>query len=218
MNAVEQWSRANKLQLNADKCKEMIIDFKIFKHKFNALSVNSKDLQLVDHAKVLGITISNTLQWNYHISEVIKKANKRLYFLILLKRARVPINDMIIFYSTCIRPVLEYCAPLYRHALPAYLSDDLEIIQKRALSIISPGPAHHVNLGLHSISSLKDTRSEQYSKLFQSVIDNDDHKLYHLLPPKHISKHNLRHQRQFHLPKIQTNRFKNTFIQSMANR
>lgn len=37
------------------------------------------------------------------------KENKRLYFIILLKRANVPARD-INFYCTCIRPVLEYCA------------------------------------------------------------------------------------------------------------
>ena len=49
-----------------------------------------------------------------------------MYFLILLKRARVPINNIVSIYSTCIRPVLEYCTPVYHHALPAYLSDELE--------------------------------------------------------------------------------------------
>ena len=46
-----------------------------------------------------------------------------MYFLILLKRARVPVNDIVSFlYSTCIRPVLEYCAPVFHHALSAYLT------------------------------------------------------------------------------------------------
>ena len=135
---VEQWSRRNKLHLNADKCKELIIDFKKSKHRFNSISVDSKELESGDYAKILGVTIASTLQWNYHIHEVIRKANKRMYFLILLKRARVPINDIVSFYTTCIRPVLEYCAPVFHHALPAYLSDELERVQKRALSIIFP--------------------------------------------------------------------------------
>ena len=47
-------------------------------------------------------------------------------FLILQQRAKVPARDIISFYITCIRPVLEYCAPLYHHALPDYLSNDIE--------------------------------------------------------------------------------------------
>ena len=60
---------------------------------------------------------------NFH--KFIRKANKRMYFLILLKRAWVPINDIVSFYSTCIRSVLEYCAHVFHHALPAYLSEEL---------------------------------------------------------------------------------------------
>ena len=77
-------------------------------------------------AKVLGVIISSSLQWIDHVNEVIKKANKRLYFLILLKRANVPACDIVNFYCTVIRPVLEYFAPVFHHALPVYACDDLE--------------------------------------------------------------------------------------------
>lgn len=42
---VEEWSKKNKLQLNPAKCKEMIVDFKKVKHKFTAISINSKELE-----------------------------------------------------------------------------------------------------------------------------------------------------------------------------
>ena len=113
VEAVEQWSTINKLQLNADKCKELVIDFKKVKHHFDVVTVNSQELERVDSVKLLGVTITNKLQWNCHVSDVIKKANKRMYFLILLKRANIPAHDIICFYLTRIRPVLEYCAPLY---------------------------------------------------------------------------------------------------------
>ena len=102
--------------------------------------------------------ISNTLQWNHHIAEVVKKPNKRLYFLVLLKRANVPSADIISFYCTCIRPALEYCALVFHHRLPAYLSDDLENIQRRAFSIISPGVLHCHDLQLFDVGTRKDRR------------------------------------------------------------
>ena len=37
VNAVEPWSTINKLQLNADKCKELVIDFKKVKHHLTQL-------------------------------------------------------------------------------------------------------------------------------------------------------------------------------------
>ena len=53
VNAVEQWSTINKLQLNADKCKELVIDFKKVKHHFHAVTVNSQELERVDSIKLL---------------------------------------------------------------------------------------------------------------------------------------------------------------------
>ena len=129
------------MQLNADKCKEMVIDFKIF-HSFPPLEVDGNELPVTDCAKILGVTISSDLKWNNDIVDCIKKANKRLYFIVLLKRARVPLNDIVNFYCTTIRPVLEYCAPVFHYALPAYLNEDIERIQKRALSIISPATSY----------------------------------------------------------------------------
>ena len=122
VNLVENWSVANHMHLNADKCKELLIDFKINKHVFHPLSVNGITLSVVHEAKVLGLVISQDLSWNAHINAVIKKANKRLYFLLLLRRAGVPPSDIVNFYCTCIRPVLEYCSPVFHHALPLYLS------------------------------------------------------------------------------------------------
>ena len=48
--------------------------------------------------------------------------------------------------------VLEYCA------LSDYLSNDIEHVQKRALSIISPGLSHLNNLSLFKLNSQKDRR------------------------------------------------------------
>ncbi len=213
---VERWSTENKLQLNADKCKEMVIDFKKVKHHFHTISVNSKELELVDSVKILGITISNSLQWFNHVNEVVKKANKRLYFLILLKRANVPVHDIFSFYCTCIRPVLEYCAPVFHHALPGYLSDDLERIQKRALSIISPYLSYSDSLTTFNIGTLKDRRQKLCKNLFDNVVRNKDHKLHHLLPPENTPYYNLRRHRPFDCPAARTNRFKNSFIISMS--
>ena len=187
----------------------------MFYKKFTIITNYRKSSEFVDHAKVLGVIISNTLQWNHHVAEVVKKANKCLYFLVLLKRANVPFADIISFYRTCIRPILKYCAPVFHHGLPAYLSDDLENIQRRTLSIISPGASYCHNLELFNVGILKNRRREFCTKLFYSVVHNTDHKLYHLLPLKYVPRYNLRRQRLFNPPICRTNRYKNTFIPAM---
>ena len=64
--AVEQWSSNSKLQLNVDKCKETIIGFKLVKHDFDCVTVNTKGLKVADHTNLLGVTISNNLKCNNH--------------------------------------------------------------------------------------------------------------------------------------------------------
>ena len=141
VTAVDTWSQSQLMQLNADKCKELIIDFKENPHNFSPLVVDSKALPVIDCAKILGVTISSDLKWNNHVVDCIKKANKRIYFIVLLKRARVPCNDIVDFYCTTIRSVLEYCAPLFHHALPAYLSKDIE----RILNSIANNSGHKLH-------------------------------------------------------------------------
>ena len=194
----------------------MLIDFKRTQHQFDAITVNFMELERVNSVKVLDVTIAGTLQWNCHISDVLKKANKRMLFLILLKRAKVLVRDIISFYLICIRPLLEYCARLYHHALPDYLSDDMERVQKRALSIISPGLSYLANLSLFNLNSLKDRRTEQCNKFFEPIVSNTEHKLHHFLPLKNYITYNHINQRQSVNPVMRTKRFSQTYLPAIC--
>ena len=52
-------------------------------------AVENWSLTPLNSAKILGVTLSSDLTWNDRVSEAIKKANNRLYFLVLLKKAGV---------------------------------------------------------------------------------------------------------------------------------
>ena len=71
----ERVSMTNKLQLNAEKCKEVIIDFKVARNEFDPIVINTRELCLVEYAEI------------YSVINTIKKVNKCLYFLVLLRRA-----------------------------------------------------------------------------------------------------------------------------------
>ena len=81
MDRVVDWSRENKFQHNRDKCKELRIFFAKNKVDQPPIVVDGHNLEVVDHAKLLGVTITSNLSWNMHVSEIIKNASKRLYFL-----------------------------------------------------------------------------------------------------------------------------------------
>ena len=88
-NRVNEWSRENRVQLNANKCKELRISFAKEQRGFDPVIMEGKEVELVTSAKLLGLTIANDLTWNDHVTEITKKASKRLYFLTQLKRAGV---------------------------------------------------------------------------------------------------------------------------------
>ena len=52
--------------------------------------MNGNQLEAVRSAKLLGVIITSDLSWNEHINETVKKASKRLYFLVQLKRVKLP--------------------------------------------------------------------------------------------------------------------------------
>ena len=126
-------------QLSETKCKDFRSGFSNTIPDFDPIVLNGEPLEIVTSAKLLGLNLTSDpghLKCNTHTSELIRKASPRLYFLRKLKRSRVASKELTVFYTTCIRPILEYACPVFHRALPEYLSDDLERIQRRALKII----------------------------------------------------------------------------------
>ena len=164
---------------------------------------------------VLGLTISNNLLWNDHVTETIKKANKRLYSLVLLKRAGVPLMNIKNFYCATIRPVLEYCSPVFHDALPQYLSAEIERVQKRALSIINPSHTYEANLAQFGLATLHKRLQELCDNQFERI-STTSHKLSYLLPPNHCPNRHLRKCHEYDLPQIHTDRFKHSFIPAIC--
>ena len=210
-------SNCNKFQLNEAKCKELRISFARSTVDFAPIVINGKAIELVPTVKLLGLNISCDLRWNCHVEEISKKVSSRLYFLKQLKRANVPQKDLLTFYVTCIRPVTEYACPVFHNALPAYLSAELEQLQKRAMRIIFPFTSYRDALQQARLETLSARRELITSKLFESISSNENHRLYKLLPSRNKCHFNLRHKRNFNIPMAKTKRLMNTFIYSNCN-
>lgn len=158
------------------------------------------------------MTISSDPSCNAHITEVIRKAAKRLYFLIQLKRARASQKDLCLFYITCVRSVIDYAGTVFYYALPAYLMQELGRIQKRAMRIICLGMQYQHALALTNLPSVVENHSDICERTFEIIFNDSGHKLRKLLSPLHGGKYNLRHARSFSIPRCKTNRFTNSFI------
>ena len=118
-------------------CMVLRISFTKSENTLEPVTINHTNIEVIPSVKLLGVMISNDLKWNAHVEMICKKVSARLYFLRQLKRAKVPTNDLLYFYTICVRPFVEYACPVFHTALPQYLSEELERLQKRAIHIIS---------------------------------------------------------------------------------
>ena len=148
--------------------------------------IDGKVVERVDHVKLLGITLSNELTWKRHVENIVKKAGKRIYMLYQLKRAGVNQADLVTIYISVVRPVVEYYAcPVWNTNLPIYISDNIEMIQKRAVRAIFPGMSYDYILTHINLSTLKDRRDYLCKKYFINM-QARSHKVNCLLPEKRI--------------------------------
>ena len=215
---ISSWSQENRLQLNPSKCKELQSCFTRSPPTHSPVELDGLAFESVNSAKVLGVTIRDDFKWNDHIFNVTSKAAKRLYLLSQLKRAGICASDLVSFYCSTIRSVLEYACQVFHSSLPYYLSEELERIQKRALRIIFPYASYNSALKEAGIPSLYDRRASLSSDLFNDIVLDINHKLAGLLPPKAEHHRQLRSNRKFNVPVCKTDRLKKSFIVSHSLR
>ncbi|CAB4016292.1 RNA-directed DNA polymerase from mobile element jockey, partial [Paramuricea clavata] len=204
---IDAWSQENRLQLKPTKCKEVRSCFKRNPPSFPLVELNDFQLERVSVAKILGVTIRDDFKWNDHIGIVTVKAAKRLYLLRQLKRAGICPKDLITFYCSAIRSLLEYSCQLFHRSLPKYLSNELESIQWRAMRIIHPDLKYADALKDAGICTLFDRRAQLSTHLFEDIVNNPNHKLSGLLPPQAHHHNDLRSERRFNVPVCYYTRF-----------
>jgi hypothetical protein len=208
---LERWSADNCMLINHNKTKEIILG-NINHNKLPALSIGGHTIQRVNSFKLLGIIISDDLRWEAHISAICSKVNSRLYFLKQLRRAGLSTADLRCYYTTVVRPVMEYACVVWHHGLTKAQSDRLEALQKRAIRIMF---GHRVfNLAYNDLLSLSkldalNTRRVKLSKTFFLKILNPVSCLHELLPPSRdpAITSRLRHALQYEPRLIHTSRY-----------
>ena len=170
-----------------------------------SLEANGNAFEIVKSGKILGVTVRNDLKWIDHVEEITMKASRRIYLLKQLKRAGIDRKSLILFYCACIRSVLEYACQAFHTNLPAYLSDQIERVQKRALWILFPEVSYSKALEDAGLKTLFHRREELCSSLFKQIVESDQHKLAGLLLVLNDSeRYNFRTGRMISIPNVKT--------------
>ena len=198
------------------KCEETRICFLKDPIESPYLKIDDHQLKLVTSHKVLGLVIQNNLKWNNHIGSIVTKASKRLHILRVLRRSGVEISDLITIYTALIRSLLEYCCVAWHHALPSYLSQELEGIQKRALKIIVPALSYSEALQALNLRTLDERRNELCVKTL-SKISRGGPLVKHLpMTSQQSHPYQTRGATKYILPKCRTERLRRSFSPSTS--
>ena len=93
------------------------------------------DLKAADQVVDLGINMSSHLHFSSHINNIVDKACSKAAWALSVFQSR-SIDTMMTLYKSLVRPLLEYCCPLWN---PGKISDiqSLENIQRNFTSKIS---------------------------------------------------------------------------------
>jgi hypothetical protein len=211
VNEVVSWSNQNHMKINASKTKEMLVCFNHTHPMLEPITVNGVQLERVDSVTLLGLRISEDLSWGTHVNYIIKKAQSCMFTLNLLRRSRVSGKDIIMIFTTKIRPILEYAAAVWHPGLTCEQTEALENIQKRAMKLAFPNLEYKVALETCKVPSLEERRIYICKKLFERMQVSTD-KLNRILPARQDNVKNTRNAKMFPLPKTHTSRYKKSFL------
>ena len=137
VNKLISWCSDNNLELNVNKTKEMIVDFRRKKSSPpSRLVIDGRTVEIVQHFKFLGSTISSNLKWELNVVNIVKKAQQRLYFLRRLRSFGLTTQVMLNFYRAVIESVLTFSISVWFGSITQKETLRLNRVVKTASRII----------------------------------------------------------------------------------
>ena len=221
LDEIDRWTENQKMLINEQKTKTMIINF-TENYKFTTrLQLKNKNIDVINSTRLLGTILTDDLGWDLNTQHLVKKANARMQLLRTVASFSPPVEDMKIIYILYVRSILEQSATVWHSSLTEENISDLERIQKSAVKIIlqekykgyENGLAH---LGLDDLK----TRREQLCLDFAKKCTKSK-KMQHMFPKNdknHVMKS--RNQEFYQVQHANTSRFQKSaliYMQKLLN-
>ena len=129
------WARKWGMRFQPVKCNIMQITRKRIKKINASYNLEGTVLDNIENIKYLGVTITNDLKWNTHVSNMCTKANRTLGFL-RRNLSACPLYVKESAYKGLVHPVLEYSSSVWDPS-STLLQEELEKVQKSAAGIVT---------------------------------------------------------------------------------
>lgn len=163
MGQLAVWCQNNNLLFTTAKTMELIIVFRKNKNNIELLIINRDCVERVSDFCFLGVR--EDLTWGTHTAELVKKTQKRLYFLRVLRKNNISDKLLVSLYHCTVESILSYC-------LCAWFSSCTVTLEERAPVGRCPLPSLEE---LHSSHCLRNTK-----RIFQ-VPSHPGHRLFECL-------------------------------------
>ena len=175
LESLQHWERTWDMEFNPGKCQVIHITRSKSQVK-SRYFMHNQELESVDAAKYLGVTISKDLSWNTHINNITSTANKTLGFV---KRNVVTKNKDIktMAYNSLVRPQVEHASAVWSPYTKENINK-LEKVQRRAARWVSNDYSSYSsvtdmlsNLGWRSLENRRtDTRLAMFYKIVYGLV------------------------------------------------
>lgn len=221
---IAEYLNVNKLKLNVDKTKAMIITTN---YKFNNINLNNVNLyyqqmniEIVTKIKYLGFYLDNNLNFKEHLIYIKNKISKKLFFFSRVSR-NLSLMTNITVYKSIIQPHFDYCSSIL------YLFDNnsklqLQKLQNRAMRIILRCNKYTpINLMLETLQWMTvDTRLKYLTMVFMYKIVNNQLPSYfntYITYTREVHDYETRRRSLLYLKQMRTSKAQKTLFYKGAS-
>lgn len=202
LNRLFKWLCQNKLKLNIEKTKYMIIG-NVKEQVKSDIKINNEIIEKVKQYKYLGVIIDNKLNFKDNVTYICKKVAKKVG---VMARTRRNLNFLsaVNIYKTIVSPHFDYCASILFASSEGDI-DRLQKLQNRAMRVILKVSRYtSVKLMLETLAFMSVRQRIYYNSLI--IV----YKVKYHLMPSYLSSivsfvsqqhdHNVRSKDDFRIP------------------
>ena len=138
---LDRWFKGNKLSLNVDKARSMLITTKQKKKYLTTAyqtlqpSIREEHIEVICNTKYLGVKIDKNWTWKNQIKSVTEKASRAIGFLKFAKHF-LPEAILKTLYTSIVEPHVQSCCSVWGCRNPTDILQ-LQRLQNRAARIVS---------------------------------------------------------------------------------
>ena len=184
LDHVEEWAQINNLKLNRAKSTEIVITGKR-KHQ-DCNPSHLPGIKRVTAITILGLTITNHLSVSEHVTNIVSKCAQSLYAIKVLRCQGMSEDILAVVFKSVVLAKILYASPAWWGFANSSDKQRLEAFLRRCIRL---------HLYRQCDPTVTQLVEDMEDKLFTSVLHNDQHVLFHLLPEHNNCTYNLRPRR-----------------------